>query len=128
MKVGAAFLAVLIAVAASACCAFGPCDRVSVFVGRISTAEGAAVVGATIAAYGHDATTDGNGCFEVGGIEVGVAQLTIIAQGFEALTVPAKSGMYQVIAVVVPQGSSREGDVLWSISRKGPPIEVPGCT
>lgn len=128
MKVGAALLAVFVAIATSACCVFGPCDRVSILAGRVSTADGAAVVGAKITAYGHDATTDRNGCFRVGGIEVGAHQLAIVAQGFQPLTVPAKSGMYQVTAIVVPQNSSGKGTVEWSESREGPPAVVPGCS
>jgi hypothetical protein len=128
VKVGAALLAVLIAFAASACCGFGPCDRVSILVGRVSTAEGAAVSGANIAAFGHDATTDSNGCFEVGGIEMGKYQLQISAQAFEPLTVPAKSGMYQVKVLLAPQGSSVKGNVQWTKSLKGRPTAVPRCT
>jgi hypothetical protein len=128
VKVSAAFLAVLVSIAASACCAFGPCDRVSGIVGRVSTAENVAVSGAHVAAYGHNATTNSGGCFEVGGIEMGMPQLQIDAPGFEQLTVPAKSGRYQIQAVLAPQGSSHEGSVRWSESREGEPTAVPGCT
>jgi hypothetical protein len=128
MKVRAVFLAVLVTIAASGCCAFGPCDRVSMLAGRVSSVEGTPVVGAKITAQGHNVNTDGSGCFTVGGIEVGPGTLTIFAPGFEPLIVSAKSGTYQVTAVVAPQGSSQVGIVRWSKSRNGRPEGAPGCT
>lgn len=119
MKVGAPFLAVLIAKVTSACCALAPCDRLSILVGHVSTSKGAAISGAKIAAYGHNTTTDVNGCFEVGGIEMGRHQLQIAALGFEPLTVPARTGMYEVDVILAPQGSSLAGSVRWSKLRRG---------
>jgi len=128
LKVCALFLAVFVTVGTSGCCVFGPCDRVSIFVGRVSTAEGLAVPNAQVTAFGNEAKTDRNGCFDVGGIEMGSPQLTVVAPGSKPLVVPAKSGMYQVMAVVAPVGTATDGTVRWVKSPKGRPASAPGCT
>jgi hypothetical protein len=122
------FLAPCIAVAVSGCCAFGPCDRVTAFAGRVTTADDAPVSGAKVSVFGIHVTTDRNGCFDVGGIDRSSQRLAVEAPGFNSLDVPAKSGVYRLAVLLTPQSDSQQGKVAWSKSSIQLLKPVPGCT
>ena len=117
-----------ITAAASGCCAFGPCDRISAIAGRVVTTDGAPVSGAKVSVFGIHAVTDLNGCFDLGGIDRSTQQLVVEAPGFAPLSAPAKSGIYSVAVVVVTPNSTESGDVRWSKSDVQSLKSVPGCT
>lgn len=117
-----------ITAAASGCCAFGPCDRITAIAGRVVTTDGAPVSGAKVSMFGIHAVTDLNGCFDLGGIDRSTQQLIVEAPGFAPLSAPAMFGTYRVAIVVVTPNSTDSSDVRWSKSDVQSLKSVPGCT
>ena len=122
------FLLACITAAASGCCAFGPCDRITAIAGRVVTTDGAPVSGAKVSAFGSHTVTDRNGCFAFGGIDRSTEQLVVEASGFASLSAPAKSGIHRAAVVIVTPNSTNSGDVRWSKSDVQSLKSVPGCT
>jgi hypothetical protein len=123
-----AFYVACITAAASGCCAFGPCDRITAFAGRVVMTVGAPVSGAKVSVFGIHTVTDLNGCFNVGGVDGLPQQLSVEARGFEPLSVRAKSGIYQVAVVIAIPNSTDSSEVRWSKSDIRSLKAVPGCT
>jgi hypothetical protein len=125
MNVRVGFLTALISAAVSGCCIVGPCDRVAILSGRVTTFDEAPVSGAEVSWNGSQVITGKDGSFEIGGIDRGQYQLVISAQGFKRLCVAAKPTQL-VTAVVVPRDSPQEGTA-HSIAPREDRAALPGC-
>lgn len=80
-------------------------------IGRVTRADGAPIVGATVTSQGHTATTDDAGAFQLEGLAPGPASVTASARGFkeaakDVVVTPGVS-VEVTLALQLPTGPGR---------------------